>query len=83
MLKHLDHHFLKLLIIDLSVAISVDLLDDLFPNLVTQILASSQDLFDFIHVDGSTLVFVKVIECLPQLLSLQQKLSVGGCRHKL
>ena len=83
MLEHFFHHFLKLLKIDLSVAINIDLLDNLFPNFFTQILATSQNLFDFIKVNGSTLIFVKVIESLPQLITLQEKLSIGSCCHKL
>ena len=83
MLEHLDHHFLKLLVINLSVPISVDLLDDLFPDVVTQILVSSQNLFNLIHANGSTLVFVKVIKCLLQLFILQETLSVRSCCQKL
>ena len=83
MLEHLDHHFLKLLVINLSVPISVDLLDDLFPDVVTQILVSSQNLFNLIHANGSTLVFVKVVERLLQILISQEKLSVSSRGHKL
>ena len=83
MQEHLDHHFLKLLIINLSVSISVDLLDYLFPGVVTYILGSTQNLFHFIHANGSTLVFVKVIKGLLQLFILQETLSVSSCCQKL
>ena len=82
MLEHLNHHFLKLLIINLSVSICVDLLDHLFPDVVTQILVSSQNLLDLIHANGSTLVFVKVVERLLQLFIFQEKLSVRSRGHK-
>ena len=56
------HHNQEFFEADQTVAVYITLFDNLIPNLITAVRGATEDLFDFIGGDGSTLILIKHVE---------------------
>lgn len=73
----------EFLVRNFSIAIGVDLLDDLLDNLLVEVLAEGKDLLDLSNGDGTTAIFVEHPECSLQLIVTQEVLLVKRCHNEL
>jgi len=64
----LEHHGGKLLVGDLSIAVGINLIDDLLDNSLVQVLSEGKHLLDLVRGDGTTAVLVKHLESRVQFV---------------
>ena len=73
-----EHHLGELIEGNFTVAISINLLDDLVHDFFIEVLPETEDLLDLVGRDGTTAVLIEHLEGSLQLVVAQQVLLVHG-----
>ena len=77
------HHFSELFEGNLTIAVGINLLDDLVDDLFVKILPERENLLDFVGRDGTTTIFVEHLESSLKLVVADQILFVHGSHNEL
>jgi Ca2+-binding EF-hand superfamily protein len=74
----LKHHLGELIERDFTIAVSINLLDDLVDDFFVEVLTETEDLLDLVGRDGTTAILIEHLESSLELVVAEQVLLVHG-----